>query len=133
MGAGPVGSFCQPGRAMALGFAAQFGGDGAPMCRPTFVEAQASTTDATHTGHVSLLFCSVRVMLTPGECTTPAQDAHVPANLHEAMRHPCTNMDISLFCARLAHCVTTSAPMHPMQLALVHLPVHLLVLSNKPN
>ena len=41
---------------MALGFAAQFGGDGAPMCRPTFIEPQASETNPASTGHVSLLF-----------------------------------------------------------------------------
>lgn len=37
---------------MSLAFAAQFGGDGAPMCRPTFVEPQSPSPDGS-TGHVS--------------------------------------------------------------------------------
>lgn len=37
---------------MALGYAAQFGGDGAPMCRPTFLDPQAF--DATQPAHVSM-------------------------------------------------------------------------------
>ena len=36
---------------MALGYAAQFGGEGAPMCRPTFVEPHPSSQG--QTGHVS--------------------------------------------------------------------------------
>ena len=37
---------------MSLAYAAQFGGDGAPMCRPTFVEPQSSGLDGS-SGHVS--------------------------------------------------------------------------------
>ena len=37
---------------MSLAFAAQFGGDGAPMCRPTFVEPQSPGPEGS-TGHVS--------------------------------------------------------------------------------
>ncbi len=37
---------------MALGYAAQFGGDGAPMCRPTFLDPQAF--DASQPAHVSM-------------------------------------------------------------------------------
>lgn len=37
---------------MSLAFAAQFGGDGAPMCRPTFVEPQSPSSEGS-TGHVS--------------------------------------------------------------------------------
>lgn len=37
---------------MSLAFAAQFGGDGAPMCRPTFVEPQSPGPNGS-TGHVS--------------------------------------------------------------------------------
>lgn len=39
---------------MALGYAAQFGGEGAPMCRPTFVEPQ-TPGNGRPTGHVSKL------------------------------------------------------------------------------
>lgn len=39
---------------MALGYAAQFGGEGAPMCRPTFVDPQPSSTGQPD-GHVSNL------------------------------------------------------------------------------
>ena len=39
---------------MALGYAAQFGGDGAPMCRPTFVKPQ-TPSNGQPTGHVSTL------------------------------------------------------------------------------
>lgn len=37
---------------MSLAYAAQFGGDGAPMCRPTFVEPQSSGLEGS-SGHVS--------------------------------------------------------------------------------
>jgi hypothetical protein len=37
---------------MALGYAAQFGGDGAPMCRPTFLDPQ--TLSASQPAHVSM-------------------------------------------------------------------------------
>ncbi len=39
---------------MALGYAAQFGGDGAPMCRPTFLDPQA--LGASQPAHVSMPF-----------------------------------------------------------------------------
>ncbi len=39
---------------MALGYAAQFGGDGAPMCRPTFLDPQA--LGASEPAHVSMPF-----------------------------------------------------------------------------
>lgn len=37
---------------MALAYAAQFGGDGAPMCRPTFVEPEPSVMGSP-SGHVN--------------------------------------------------------------------------------
>lgn len=42
---------------MALGYAAQFGGEGAPMCRPTFIEPQKPSFGQP-AGHVSTLLTS---------------------------------------------------------------------------
>ena len=42
---------------MSLAYAAQFGGDGAPMCRPTFVEPQSSGVVGS-SGHVSSSACT---------------------------------------------------------------------------
>ena len=41
---------------MALAYAAQFGGDGAPMCRPTFVQPETFTSGSQHTAHVRVFF-----------------------------------------------------------------------------
>lgn len=45
---------------MALAYAAQFGGEGAPMCRPTFVQPTATATGAKH---VSKSSCHETCML----------------------------------------------------------------------
>lgn len=47
---------------MALAYAAQFGGEGAPMCRPTFIEPEAAGPNATHVGS-RLPCCYLLVML----------------------------------------------------------------------
>ena len=40
---------------MALAYAAHFGGEGAPMCRPHFVEPAATGSDATHVSYNTAL------------------------------------------------------------------------------
>ena len=55
---------------IALAYAAQFGGEGAPMCRPTFIEPEAADPNATHVGsHLPLWLCFL-VMLFTVACYT---------------------------------------------------------------
>lgn len=70
---------------MALAYAAQFGADGAPMCRPTFVEPK-SPVPGGPSGHVSPLLsvyaCNTIMLFARRaysvRAATSTLDAHLP-------------------------------------------------------